>query len=406
MEHGMKPSRVAAFIAMFIMMFSCSNPVNDVGKQKTVTLLSIPGVIAPVFGEIPLCSEIETSQYFGTIEWNPATSAFERSTEYSAVIELTAKEGWTFRGVPAGSFQVEGATTANAQDSGTVLAVFPATGNGDYFSPIVGLLKYVPAGSFQRDTTATNISVISAPFRMSQFEITREQFSLVMGVDPSNTGFSNVMTDPVQQVNWYQAIAFCNKISLAEGFAPVYSVVSGGVTIDWDTLTFNRIPKAISADWDAVVCNWDADGYRLPSEMEWMWAAMGADSGLVGARNLTGFSKLFSGSTGTNSVVDFAWYNMNSEGRIHPVGMKPANELGLFDLSGNVSEWCWDRFAYYPIGIVASDTDSGRGGDSGYQRIVRGGNFNYNAGFCCIASRYFCSANVQVYNFGFRIVRN
>lgn len=97
-------------------------------------------------------------------------------------------------------------------------AVFPAT-------LFTLTMINVPAGRFQRDEKATNISVITQPCRMSQHEITRAQFLAIMGADPSGTGFSSGTTDPVQITNWYHAIAFCNKLSLAEGLSPVYAVV-------------------------------------------------------------------------------------------------------------------------------------------------------------------------------------
>lgn len=88
--------------------------------------------------------------------------------------------------------------------------------NDDYTSPNIGTLKYVPPGSFQRDATAENISVISTCFRMSQHEITRGEFEAVMGKDPTDTTYSTGMSDPVQRVNWYHTIAFCNKLSILE----------------------------------------------------------------------------------------------------------------------------------------------------------------------------------------------
>ena len=87
----------------------------------------------------------------------------------------------------------------------------------DITSPNIGLLKVVPAGSFQRDSTVTNISTVTTAFRMSEKEITRAQFLDIMGTDPSYAIYSTGTDDPVQTTNWYHAIAFCNKLSIAEG---------------------------------------------------------------------------------------------------------------------------------------------------------------------------------------------
>jgi len=88
----------------------------------------------------------------------------------------------------------------------------------------------------------------------------------------SDTGHSIGISDPVQHIDWYHAIAFCNKLSIAEGLDQVYSV-SG---VDFTTLTYGGIPTSDDTDWDDANADWSANGYRLPTEMEWMWAAMGA----------------------------------------------------------------------------------------------------------------------------------
>jgi formylglycine-generating enzyme required for sulfatase activity len=273
----------------------------------------------------------------------------------------------------------------------------------DYTSANIGTLKYVPAGSFQRDDTLADISTITSGFHMGQYEITRAQFLAVMGTDPSDTGHSSGTGDPVQNVDWYHAIAFCNKLSIAEGLEPVYSV-SG---IDFTTLTYASIPITSNADWNAATVNWSANGYRLPTEMEWMWAAMGATSGAgyTSPTYLTGYLKVFAGGNGTSLIGDFAWYNGNSI-TTHPVGKMLANELGLYDMSGNVMEWCWDWYDLYLGGALASNTDEGRGAASGTQRVVRGGSWYDAANLVTVAYRTSFDPFYSDDGFGFRVVRN
>ena len=254
--------------------------------------------------------------------------------------------------------------------------------------------RFVPAGTFQRDDIVTNTSTVSA-FWMSQHEITREQFEMVMGVDSSNPVYSSGKNDPVQKVNWYHAIAFCNKLSLMEGKTPVYSV-SG---VDFGALSYAQIPLVSNATWNAVTANWSADGYRLPTEMEWMWAAMGATN----SRN-----KAFAGSTGSNLIGDYAVFGFGgyetgrtTTERTNPVGSKLPNELGIYDLSGNVWEWCWDWHGTYPSGALTDYT----GASSSTVRILRGCGWYNDSTYCTVATRSGTFPQDLNYYRGFRVVR-
>ncbi|MBU1245254.1 formylglycine-generating enzyme family protein [Myxococcota bacterium] len=263
--------------------------------------------------------------------------------------------------------------------------------------PNIGTLILVPAGTFQRDATVTNLSTVST-FRMSRHEITRAQWTAVTGwADPSYIPYSTGTNDPVQKVSWYDAIAFCNKLSLLEGLTPVYEV-SG---VDFSTLTYDQIPADDDAVWNAVTANWAANGYRLPTEMEWMWAAMGADTAHPGAVNTTGYAKAFAGSTGSNNIDDYVWYSANSLDSTHPVGMKLPNELGFHDLSGNVAEKVWDWEGTYPAGSL---TDY-RGPGSGTDVRVQGGYFFGQASSCTVANVFISNPSSRGFTGGFRVVR-
>jgi formylglycine-generating enzyme required for sulfatase activity len=264
--------------------------------------------------------------------------------------------------------------------------------------------RYVPAGSFQRDDTAENVSVITKSYWMSETEVTQELFYAVMGTNPSyfTSGAASGETQnkrPVENVSWYAAIAFCNKLSLANGKDPVYSV-SG---VDWTTLVYNDIPTSNNGDWNAATWDKSKNGYRLPTEMEWMWAAMGADTSEQ--PNVTGYTKGYAGSSegggGQTNIGDYAWYDTNSDNKTHEVGKKTANELGLKDMSGNVWEWCWDRHNNsYP---AEKQTDYA-GAASGVGRVIRGGGWQHNASTCVVSYRGAHAPGVGDHYSGFRVV--
>jgi len=315
-----------------------------------------------------------------------------------SIAGLTATTGsagtFTITGISAGTYAfsvskagydtyTNSAYYVGSDQTGLNFYLTPSGTSGDYTSAHIGTLKYVPAGSFQRDATSTNISTVSA-FRMSEYEITRAQFLAIMGVDPSyTTSFSTGTSDPVQLVTWYDAVEFCNKLSIAEGLTPVYTITG-------------RTPATGYPITDASVTpTWANNGYRLPTEMEWMWAAMGATAGA------TGYLKAFAGSTGSNSIGDYAWYSGNSASTTHPVGTKLPNELWIYDMSGNVWEWNWDWYGAPPTGIQTNY----RGAASGTSRVIRGGSWYINAANATVANRRDGAPGGQAGSLGFRVVR-
>ncbi len=344
--------------------------VTGISMNKTSTTVAVDGSEALTITILP---DNATSR---TVVW-------KSSKESVATVDSTGK----VTGVAIGKIII---TASIADPALTAECVVTVT------APVVSAdieLVNVPAGTFQRDASAANTSYVSA-FKMSKYEITRAQFLAVMGTDPTETSYSNGLAGPVQQVSWYHAIAYCNKLSLSAGLTPAYSV-SG---VDFSTLTYAAIPTSTNSAWDAVICNWSANGYRLPTEMEWIWAAMGADSGNSGATNTSGYAKAFAGSTGSNLPGDYGWYTSNSSGKTHSVGSKLANELGLYDMSGNVSEWCWGWLSY-PTG---ANSDY-RGGTTGAYRVRLGSSFSVNN--VSIANSGYEYPYSQDFYLGFRVVR-
>jgi formylglycine-generating enzyme required for sulfatase activity len=264
---------------------------------------------------------------------------------------------------------------------------------------------YVPPGSFQYDKYYRDICTVSG-FLISQDDITRSQFWRVMGTDPSDRRYSSGSDDPVQMVNWYQAIAFCNKLSLREGLVPVYSVFG----VRFSRLRFSDIPTSNDPYWDSPTVNWQANGYRLPTEMEWMWAAMGATydalrSDFVGGVDRGGYRKAYAGSRESDGrrtrIWDWAWYYEDSGMSTHRVDSKAANELGLHDMTGNVWEWTWDLDGPYPRGPLTNY----RGPAFGRHRVLRGASWGSYASACELTRRHGSNPDYQNSIIGFRVVR-
>ena len=205
-----------------------------------------------------------------------------------------------------------------------------------------------------KEDPQTSVS-LTRGYWISQHEVTQGEFEALLGFNPSL--FKGEPRRPVEKVNWIHAVQYCVKLTEREREA-------------------GRLPEALE--------------YRLPTEAEWAYAAR--------AGTTTRFS--YGDDPGYQRLGDYAWYGGNSGLRPHPVGQKLPNPWGLYDMHGNVFEWCSDWFGPLPGGSV---TDP-QGPESGTDRIIRGGYWDSAPAFCRSAMRVHFPPATQISYLGFRIV--
>jgi formylglycine-generating enzyme len=253
-------------------------------------------------------------------------------------------------------------------------------GNG-YDTEVMAL---IPAGSFRMGNITDNSFgmdnekpvrevVITRRFLMSRKEVTQQQYETIMGQKRTNFNGPDL---PVENVTWYDAVRYCNALSKLEGFDTCYS-----------------------GQGALLRCDFNANGYRLPTEAEWEYAARAGTQTDYYTGNM-----LYSGTSPLDSALERAgWYSGNSSSTTHPVGLKQANIFGLYDMHGNVSEWCWDWYdsAYYGISPVEDPT----GPVSGSVRVLRGGSWISQARRCRSAYREYFNPEAVITSHGFRVAR-
>jgi formylglycine-generating enzyme required for sulfatase activity len=241
-----------------------------------------------------------------------------------------------------------------------------------------------PASEAERDSNEVQHQVTVTGFYMSRYEVTQAEYEAVMGTNPSNFKGSNL---PVERVSWYDAVEYCNKRSVREGLTPAY-------TVNKTRSDPNNTSENDENKW-LVTRNPSTNGYRLPTEAEWEYACR--------AGTTTPFS------TGNNITTNQANYNgnypynNNAAGtyreKTTAVGSFAANSWGLYDMHGNVWEWCWDWYGSYVNG------DDPLGAVSGAFRVGRGGSWiNYGRGLrSAVRNNAYPSYRSSL--LGFRLVR-
>ena len=271
-------------------------------------------------------------------------------------------------------------------------------------------MSLIPAGNFEMgdaldgESDAPVHTVYVSQYYMDQTLVTYAQWQAVYtwavahGYSFDYAGSGKAANHPVQTVSWYDCVKWSNARSEMAGLTPCYTV-SGSV---------------YRTGQSAPVCNMSASGYRLPTEAEWEKAARGGLSGLRFpwgntisesqanyyadplSLNAGGYSYDVNTYGGYNTAYATGAYPFTS-----PVGSFAANGYGLYDMAGNVFEWCWDWYGSYGSGAQTDPT----GAASGSGRVLRGGYWYGGAYYCRVSDRYYDIQSISYYGFGFRCVR-
>jgi formylglycine-generating enzyme required for sulfatase activity len=208
---------------------------------------------------------------------------------------------------------------------------------------------------------------ISRPFYLGVFPLTQREYIRVARNNPSHFAGSDRL--PVESVSWFDAVTFCNAFSQKEGVAPFYTINGPSV----------QVP------------DWNGPGYRLPTEAEWEYACR------------AGTTTRFSFGDDEHALGQYAWYSANASKQTHPVGEKQPNAFGLYDMHGNVWEWCWDWYhAGYHVQSLAEDP---RGPDEATRRVNRGGDWYYGPQYARSAYREGGEPGLRSNRVGFRVAR-
>jgi len=317
--------------------------------------------------------QVETEYSYGTIkvESNADGSVYVDNDYVCSISKGTIK---TLKNIKTGSHTVKVKTDDETKTEYVTVQKNSTSSLNFYFAPAStgdDNMVFVQGGTFQmgsnEEADEKPIHTVTVnDFYIGKYEVTQKEWKEVMGKNPSNWKGDEL---PVERVSWYDAVEFCNKKSEKEGLQKCYSGSGKNIT-----------------------CNFNANGYRLPTEAEWEYAARGGNK----SRDYT--------YSGSNSIGDVAWCSSNSGSKTHPVGKKQSNELGIYDMSGNVWEWCndWYDSNYYS----SSPRNNPPGASVGFRRVFRGGGWRGSAGDGRVADRRYHNPASSSSSIGFRLVHS
>jgi formylglycine-generating enzyme required for sulfatase activity len=234
--------------------------------------------------------------------------------------------------------------------------------------PIEIVMVQAPAGGFlmgdEVDRPIHRVE-ITKPFMIATIPVTQILYRAVTGKRPADFQGDDL---PVENINWFEAVQFCNDLSKMLNLESAY-----------------RIDGEQAAEWDQ-----ESLGFRLPTEAKWEYVCR------------AGATTRFACGDLASDLETMGWYGQNSGHKTHPVKSKPPNTWGIFDMHGNVREWVWDWYGEYPGGVAVDP----KGPERGAHRVIRGGSWGSGARLCRSAYRFDYLPGIRDFLVGFRLTRS
>ena len=345
--------------------FSVASGAVDSGTSVTIT-----------------CSTEGAKIYYTTDGTKPTAE----STEYTSAISVTSAVTLKAIAVKDGMNDSVVASVSYTISSGNIPEGFVEVKG----TTITGNESWTPSS----EVFVSGRSITIPDMYVCDHEVTQAEYETYCkyGSSSPSSGYGVGENYPAYYVNWYDAIVYCNLRSIDEGLTPAYKIGEETDPRKWSGIVGDSEngycgPSSSNSTWNSLTYDKEAKGYRLPTEAEWEYIAWEAGT------STTTYS-------GSNTIDDVAWYSSNSSSKNHEVKGKKANSLGIYDMSGNVWEWCYDWYG------TVSSTTADTGASSGSFRVLRGGAWDNDASYCAVSYRYYYKPFIRLNCYGFRVVRS